>query len=259
MPNRIIKESICTSENIESLEPMEEIFFYRLMVQCDDYGRMDGRTTILRAKCFPLKVNKIKDKDISKWLATLIEQELVLLYIVDDKYYLQMATWDKHQQVRAKRSKFPAPDDGLISNDINGYRMQADVPVIQSNPNPYPNPYPNPNPASGYDDDFEVFWSSYPRKKEKKKAFKQWQRLIKVVGYKPEVLTQAAKHYAIECRRKITDEKYIKLPATFLGPDQPFEDYFKPPDTTGNSKIDLLKTQHDAFKEEEEFDQIRND
>ena len=256
MPNRIIKESICTSDNIESLDPMEEIFFYRLMVQCDDYGRMDARPTILRSKCFPLKVDSIKDKDISKWLATLIRQELVIVYEVGGKPYLQMSTWDKHQQIRAHKSKFPAPDEGQISSDINGNQMQADVPVIQSNPNPNRNP--NPNPASGYDDDFEVFWSNYPRKKEKKKAFKQWERLIKA-GQEPESLIQAAKHYAIECRRKVTDEKYIKLPSTFLGPDQPFEDYFKPPDTTGNSKIDLLKTQHDAFKEEEEYDQIRDD
>ena len=55
MPNRILKESICTSENIQQLSPFEEITFYRLMVNCDDYGRMDARPRILISKLFPLR------------------------------------------------------------------------------------------------------------------------------------------------------------------------------------------------------------
>ena len=47
MPNRIIKETICTSDTIERLTPFEETFFYRLIVNCDDYGRMDARPAIL--------------------------------------------------------------------------------------------------------------------------------------------------------------------------------------------------------------------
>ena len=43
MPNRIIKESICRSEEIDSLSWFEEVLFYRLIVTCDDFGRYDGR------------------------------------------------------------------------------------------------------------------------------------------------------------------------------------------------------------------------
>jgi hypothetical protein len=146
MPNRIIKESICTSDEIDQLKPEEEIFFYRLIVNCDDFGRMDARTSILRAKCFPLKLDKVKDKDIETWLRKLLELQLIILYEVDSKPYLQMATWEKHQQIRAKRSKFPSIDEGMISNDINCNQKIANVPVIQSNPiqsesNPNPNTY----------------------------------------------------------------------------------------------------------------------
>ena len=128
MPNRIIKESICTSNEIETLTPEQEILFYRIIVNCDDYGRMDARLPILRAKCFPLRIDKIKDKDIQGWLDALIKQGLIYIYAVDGKQYLQMTTWEKHQQVRAKRSKFPAPDNGVITSDINGNQMQSDVP-----------------------------------------------------------------------------------------------------------------------------------
>lgn len=45
MPNRILKESITTSETLDSLSAEEERLFYRLLVICDDYGR--GRVASL--------------------------------------------------------------------------------------------------------------------------------------------------------------------------------------------------------------------
>lgn len=130
MPNRILKDSICTSENIDVLSADEEVFWYRLIVQCDDYGRMDARPAILRARCYPLRIDTVGEQDVSKWLTSLRRAGLIHIYTVDDRPYLQIATWDKHQQVRAKRSKYPP----MISDDINGNQLQSDAPVIQSNP-----------------------------------------------------------------------------------------------------------------------------
>jgi len=122
MPNRNIKESICTSENLDKLSPEEELFFYRLIVNCDDYGRTDARPLILRAKCFPLRVDRVKEKDVQKWMDSLIINKLIVVYTVEGKQYLQVLTWEKHQQIRAKYSKYPAPsnkDISMISSDIN--------------------------------------------------------------------------------------------------------------------------------------------
>ena len=124
MPNRILKESICTSENIDQLSPWAEIAFYRLMVNCDDYGRMDARAKILKSRLFPLK--DVSEGDIMIWLKELTGADLITVYDVDGKPYLQMKTWDRHQQVRAKRSKYPSPDDNtcnqMISNAIKSPR-----------------------------------------------------------------------------------------------------------------------------------------
>lgn len=46
MPNRIIKESICTSDTLSRLSDFQENFFYRLIVSVDDYGRLDARPAI---------------------------------------------------------------------------------------------------------------------------------------------------------------------------------------------------------------------
>lgn len=135
MPNRILKETICTSENLNALEPEAEVFLYRLIVTCDDYGIFFANTSILRAKCFPLRIDKIKDKDVEKWIKALVEAKLIFLYEYEGREYLKLSKWENHQQVRANKSKYPTPDmEGihLISNDINGNQLEANVPVFVS-------------------------------------------------------------------------------------------------------------------------------
>ena len=52
--------------------------------------------------------------------------ELVTLYEVDGKPFLQMNTWERHQQKRATKSKYPDPSDGVIATEINRKQMQSD-------------------------------------------------------------------------------------------------------------------------------------
>ena len=120
MPNRIIKESICTSDSIDQLTPFEETVFIRLMVNCDDFGRFDARPKILSAKLFPLKdigVDEMRDA-----LSALVNADLVTVYEVDGKPFLHLNSWEKHQQTRATKSKYPAPNDitcnQMIANPI---------------------------------------------------------------------------------------------------------------------------------------------
>ena len=131
MPNRIIKESICVSDSIDKLTWFEEVLFYRLMVNCDDYGRFDGRVSVIKNRLFPLKDN-VTVKAVSDAINKLVSAELVVLYEYEGKPYLHLPTWNEHQVVRAKRSKYPAPDNNLKASEIICNHMQADVSVIQS-------------------------------------------------------------------------------------------------------------------------------
>ncbi len=108
MSNRILKESVCTSATIEALSWFEEVCFYRLIVQCDDYGRMDARPSLLRARLFPLRED-IESDTVGRAVEALAEAGLLLLYEAEGQPYLQLLTWEKHQRVRNKRSRFPAP------------------------------------------------------------------------------------------------------------------------------------------------------
>lgn len=79
MPDRIIKEKICTSETLNQLSDFEERFWHRLTVNCDDYGRFDARPAVLRGRLIPLMEGKTL-KDVEKALSRLASVGLVELY-----------------------------------------------------------------------------------------------------------------------------------------------------------------------------------
>lgn len=131
MPNRILKESVCISDSIDSLSWFEEVLFYRLIVNCDDFGRFDGRIPVIKNRLFPLK-DSLTLKAVKDGINRLASAELVVLYVFEGKPYLYMPTWNDHQNVRAKRSKYPTPDGNANTSECRCNQMQSDVPVIQS-------------------------------------------------------------------------------------------------------------------------------
>ena len=132
MPNRIIKESIRTSDSINELSWFEECLFYRLIVSCDDYGRFDGRPAIIKGTCFPLKEG-VTTKNIESALSKLTSAGLVKRYVVDGKPYLSLPSWGQHQTTRAAKSKYPSPDDGeMITSENNCMQINAVVPVFEN-------------------------------------------------------------------------------------------------------------------------------
>lgn len=128
MPNRIIKESITTSPEIDSLSDAAEAFFYRLTVTVDDHGRFDARAEQLITKCYTMRHRKMRDERVNRLLGEVIEAGLVTVYEVGGRPYLQIVNWSKHQRVRATKSKYPSPSDGrpLTSADICGHLRTTD-------------------------------------------------------------------------------------------------------------------------------------
>ena len=131
MPNRIIKDSIHTSEKVNAMSDFQFRLWVSLIAYVDDYGRGDARPAVIRGTCFPLR-ERLTNKDIEIALAGLAGIGCVGLYTVDGRPYLCFPNWEKHQTVRNKRSKYPAPPDDLNAIDFNCNQMQANVPVIQS-------------------------------------------------------------------------------------------------------------------------------
>lgn len=126
MPNRIIKESICTSDSLASLSWFEQVLFLRLIVSVDDFGRYDARPSILKGRLFAL--DDVTTKAIQNGLHKLSTQGMINLYEVGGKPFLELTAWLKHNRPRAAESKFPGPDEvceQLQANENNCLQPQT--------------------------------------------------------------------------------------------------------------------------------------
>lgn len=123
MPNRLLREGICTSDALNAISSDEEVFFYRLLVVCDDFGHADARPAILKANCFPLKDSASQQK-IENWLSGLARVGLVRRYKVGGKVYVAISKWE--QRIRTN-PKHPQPDsDGAEWLDAETPQSAAD-------------------------------------------------------------------------------------------------------------------------------------
>lgn len=113
MPNRLLKEGICTSDAINMLSSDSEVLFYRLLVVADDFGRMDGRVQIIKSQCFPLK-DSLTPSKIEKLLVELQQATLITPYQVNNKPFFIINKWE--QRVRSKE-RYPAPQESVESNE----------------------------------------------------------------------------------------------------------------------------------------------
>lgn len=120
MPNRMIKETIKTSDSINSLSWFAEVMFYRLLLTVDDYGRMDGRPVVLRNTLFPTR-DDVTTEAIKKGLEELLKSEVIFEYKVDGKSYICFPNFAEYQRLRAKNPKYPAP-----LNDLSDTRQSYD-------------------------------------------------------------------------------------------------------------------------------------
>ncbi|MDL2235299.1 hypothetical protein LJC07_03995 [Christensenellaceae bacterium OttesenSCG-928-L17] len=135
MPNRVIKESIKRSPQIDSLTWFEEVVFFRLIVTVDDYGCTDGRIVVLKNDLFPTKETVTK-KAVEDAISKLSAVGLIRKYTVNGLPYLFLPTWEKHQRIRNQHRKYPEPPlDGNLTADC-GQTSASCMSESESNPNP---------------------------------------------------------------------------------------------------------------------------
>ena len=217
MPNRILKESICRSDEIDSLSWFEECLFYRLIVNCDDFGRFDGREKIINNILFPLK--DLRDSDLKKALDKLSAAGLVQRYVVQGRPVLQLVTWERHQQIRAHKPKYPAPEeataDDIACNQLISNEIKCPRNPIQSNPNPNrkrntnkcsepvgseqvleEDPKPVRNKQREANELFERLWDRYPNKRGKGNVSDAKKRALLEIG--EEHMLRAIQRYVDE-------------------------------------------------------------
>ena len=115
MGNRMLKDSICTSDKIASLTDFEFRLWVGLIVFVDDAGRGDARPAIIKGHVFPLR-ERVTVKEISDALHGLAAKGCVSLYTVGGKPYFWFPTWGEHQRLRDSKPKYPGPEDSDCGN-----------------------------------------------------------------------------------------------------------------------------------------------
>lgn len=221
MPNRIIKESICTSEDVAKLSMGAEILFYHLMVKADDFGVYFGNEQIIKNTCFPLKSSEIKLKQVESWLNELIKAGLIFAYVAEDgKKYIQFVKWSKHQQIRAKKSKYPLYDstcNQLIADDCNSCRnpIQYEIQSISA------------QSADEIESCFLALWDLYPKKAGKSSVSKKAKAALYKAGF--DVVAAAIENYKAQIQRENRDMQYVKNGSTFF--NGAWEEFVHPEET----------------------------
>jgi len=94
-----------TSEKIDQLSELAELFFVRLIMKADDHGCFHANPKLLKAALFPLK--EYSEKQMETCLNELHVNGIVLIY--QDRKYLKIN--DFGQRLRTMVSKFPQPAD----------------------------------------------------------------------------------------------------------------------------------------------------
>ena len=114
MANRVLRDWTC-SETIDQLSEFAELFFTRLIMKADDFGRFYGSPKLLKSQLYPLKDYNLKQ--VEKWRDEVVRSGVVLLYVVDGKEYLEIK--DFNQRLRLMKSKFPEPltNDGQMTDN----------------------------------------------------------------------------------------------------------------------------------------------
>ena len=105
MPSRVIREGFLDSEKINAINPQAQIFFVRLMLIADDFGRLDGRIAVIKSKAFPL--DNATQKQVGDWLTIVSQKGLVKIYKVGDKRFVSINEFN--QRLRKMKSRYPSP------------------------------------------------------------------------------------------------------------------------------------------------------
>jgi hypothetical protein len=233
--------------------------FIGLWTQADREGRFEWRPLRLKTNVLPWD-----SVDFAAVLDALAAAGFVVKYAAGEKIVGAIPSWHKHQRPHSNESPSPwppplTPTDGGNASSVgaspssNGASpehlggkgfakdsLRKDSLIEDSLRKDSPVCAPESDPA-----DFESFWKAYPRKAEKRKAHKAWQARRKE-GVSANAMLRAAKHYAAACAARRTESRFVKHPATFVGPDRPFEDWLNPP--AGENPHDTRRLQSDPGK-----------
>jgi hypothetical protein len=168
MPNRVIREGFLDDENVNSVKEETQLFYVRLFLKADDYGRFDARPEYIKSQCYPVTDKRLSD--VSHMLGELQQAKLIYCYEVLGKKYLLILKF--RQRLRKMKSKYPEPVD---FNEDKYLDCQLTV-SCQSGDSNSPPESESESESEKYSL-FNEWYSVYPKKQGKADVLKKWHKL----------------------------------------------------------------------------------
>jgi hypothetical protein len=192
MPQRFLRPGLRTSERWNSVSRDAQALYIAILTLVDDYGRYDGRPSVLCGDAFSVWNEKnptarINPQETAALCCELQNSQLIHFYEVEGKKCLQMIQWEERVRDGAKE-KWPKPNESTHPQESAGIRS---VPLP---PSPPPSPTPTPLPAAAGVTDEQIY-QQYPLKVGKPDALKAIRKAMLKVD--PMILLEKTKAYAV--------------------------------------------------------------
>lgn len=229
---RSVKPDFFQSRTIAALPLSARLTFIGLWTYVDDEGRGVDECRLIKAAVWPLD-DEMTPERVEADLKALTEARLVTRYTAADrKSYLFVTNWLEHQRFGHRgSSKFPAP---AVRRHTGSHRSGSGATPENTGATPGGKEQGKEQgkeriteaSASGVASPlFEHAWRLYPRRpnNNRQKAWRAWQARVKA-GEAESAMLDGTRAYAAFVAREQTQPRFVKLAATFYGPDRPYLD-----------------------------------
>lgn len=228
---RNIKPKFFTNEQVVGVPFVSRLLFIGLWTIADRAGRLEDKPLQIKMQVFPGD-----SIDVNSCLAELQDAGLLLRYSINGSKYIQVLTFEKHQNPHKDESasEIPAPNlhsaSTSVAQDLHETCPADSLLLIpDSLIPPTPAPPGRGRKTTTEDQKFDEAYAAYPKRPgcSKQDALKQWNARIKA-GADPEAIIAGVKAYANYVAVSETAPNYIKMPATFFGPGKHYETDWTP-------------------------------
>ena len=215
---RSLKPDFFKDEDLATLPYEARLLFQGLWCLADREGRLEDRPKYLKAEIFPydsvlvdnllelLQNPKIEDRP---------EKSFIRRYKANNRKYIEIYEFLKHQSPHntEKESEIPA-FNGELTN-ASPLKNNGRPDDSESYPKPVNLNLTNKSELNKKEDQFEIFWKSYPKRKNKGQAEKSFKKVAPDEQLMERILTSIERAKKSEQWLK-ENGQFIPYPATWL-------------------------------------------
>lgn len=214
--SRNIKPGLFKNEILGVADPLYTLAFQGLWLIADREGRLEDRQLRIKAETFPYR----EGIDMAAILGWLQQEGFILRYQADDKHYIQILNFKKHQNPHKNESpsEIPAPSNSefVPKKSVLVPSESEALGLIPDSLNLIPDSLScSPSASESAEDGFATFWERYPKKVAKPQALRAWKKI------KPAGQVLASLMAALEKQKASADwlkdaGQFIPHPASWL-------------------------------------------